>query len=262
MLDCAPSLATSPRLICLQHGPHCLSGVVPRSRLQDLAIASRYPEGQEALFEVGLLRRSAPRSIVVLMLAGLTACPTQGPYQSSRPEAPKAWSMPAAEAAMAAPADQDWWRHGHAAGRAGTTGSRARLGARRGGAGTCQPPAATSTPSCPSSTSTTAIRVRVPGAVRRDIEAFANLRFSSRDDLVSLSSVATLALESGPADGSLRPSALRPCDCRSRQPLAGRGGDHRAGLRSVQNLAPGVSLMEAGDAEEAENLMSILGRRS
>jgi outer membrane protein, multidrug efflux system len=109
MLDYTPSLATSPRLICLQHVPHCLSGVAPRSRRQDLGVASGYRERRSALPEVGLLRRGTPRSIVVLLLVGLTGCATQGPYQSSRLEAPEAWSMPAADAAMSTPADQDWW---------------------------------------------------------------------------------------------------------------------------------------------------------
>lgn len=48
--------------------------------------------------------------MTVLLLAALTGCATQGPYQPARLDAPEAWTMPAAETALATPADEDWWR--------------------------------------------------------------------------------------------------------------------------------------------------------
>lgn len=54
--------------------------------------------------------RGASQSVAVLLLAALTGCATQGPYQPARLDAPEAWTMPAAEASLATPADEDWWR--------------------------------------------------------------------------------------------------------------------------------------------------------
>jgi NodT family efflux transporter outer membrane factor (OMF) lipoprotein len=48
--------------------------------------------------------------MAVLLLATLTGCATHERYQATRLEAPEAWTMPAAEAALATPADENWWR--------------------------------------------------------------------------------------------------------------------------------------------------------
>ncbi len=103
------------------------------------------------------------------------------------------------------------------------------------------------------------IRVRVPDAVRQDMAALASLRVASRDGLVPLSSVAAIAVESGPAqidryDRQRYVTVTADLGSRSL-------GDALAiahGLPSVQNMAPGVSLMQAGDAEVAAELSSGL----
>ncbi len=103
------------------------------------------------------------------------------------------------------------------------------------------------------------IRVRVPDAVRQDMAALASLRVSSRDGLVPLSSVATFAVESGPAqiDRFDRQRYVTvTADLGSRS--LGDALDIAHGLPSVQNMAPGVSLMQAGDAEVAAELSSGL----
>lgn len=103
------------------------------------------------------------------------------------------------------------------------------------------------------------IRVRVPDAVRQDMTAIASLRVASRDGLVPLSSVATLAVESGPAQidrYDRRRYVTVTADLGSRS--LGEALAIAHGLPSVQNMAPGVSLMQAGDAEVAAELSSGL----
>ncbi|ANF56360.1 efflux RND transporter permease subunit [Halotalea alkalilenta] len=103
------------------------------------------------------------------------------------------------------------------------------------------------------------IRVRVPDAVRQDMAALASLRVASRDGLVPLSSVATFAVESGPAqidryDRQRYVSVTADLGSRS----LGEALAIAHGLPSVQNLAPGVSLIQTGDAEVAAELSSGL----
>ena len=103
------------------------------------------------------------------------------------------------------------------------------------------------------------IRVRVPDAVRQDMAALASLRVASRDGLVPLSSVATFAVESGPAqidryDRQRYVSVTAELGSRS----LGEALAIAHGLPSVQTLAPGVSLIQTGDAEVAAELSSGL----
>ncbi|MCD9004970.1 efflux RND transporter permease subunit [Luteimonas sp. XNQY3] len=103
------------------------------------------------------------------------------------------------------------------------------------------------------------IRVRVPDAVRQDIAALSGLRVASRDGLVPLSSVATFAVESGPAQ-------IDRYDRQRYVTVTADLGNRSLGetlaianaLPSVQDMAPGVSLMQAGDAEVAAELSSGL----
>jgi multidrug efflux pump subunit AcrB len=103
------------------------------------------------------------------------------------------------------------------------------------------------------------IRVRVPDAVRQDMAALASLRVASREGLVPLSSVATFAVESGPAqidryDRQRYVTVTADLGNRS----LGEALAIAHGLPSVQNMAPGVSLMQSGDAEVAAELSSGL----
>ncbi|THF64898.1 efflux RND transporter permease subunit [Pseudothauera nasutitermitis] len=103
------------------------------------------------------------------------------------------------------------------------------------------------------------IRVRVPDSVRQDIAALSGLRVASRDGLVPLSSVAAFAVESGPAqidryDRQRYVTVTADLGTRS----LGETLAIANALPSVQNMAPGVSLMQAGDAEVAAELSSGL----
>ncbi|CAD2249712.1 efflux RND transporter permease subunit [Xanthomonas arboricola] len=103
------------------------------------------------------------------------------------------------------------------------------------------------------------IRVRVPDAVRQDIAALSALRVASPDGLVPLSSVATLAMESGPAQ-------IDRYDRKRYVTVTAELGNHSLGetiaitnaLPSVRNRASSVSLMQTGDAEVAAELSSGL----
>ncbi|WP_218569559.1 MULTISPECIES: efflux RND transporter permease subunit [Gammaproteobacteria] len=103
------------------------------------------------------------------------------------------------------------------------------------------------------------IRVRVPDSVRQDIAALSGLRVASRDGMVPLSSVATFAVESGPAqidryDRQRYVTVTADLGARS----LGETLAIASALPAVQNMAPGVSLMQAGDAEVAAELSSGL----
>ena len=103
------------------------------------------------------------------------------------------------------------------------------------------------------------IRVRVPDVMREDVDAIAGLDVPARNGLVPLSSVASIAIESGPAQidrYDRRRYVTVTAD------LGGRSlGDALAiarGLPSVQNMPKEVTLMQSGDAELAAELSSGL----
>jgi multidrug efflux pump subunit AcrB len=103
------------------------------------------------------------------------------------------------------------------------------------------------------------IRVRVPDAVRQDITALSSLRVASRNGLVPLSSVATFAVASGPAQ-------IDRYDRQRYVTVTADLGSHSLGealaiargLPSVQNMASAISLRQSGDAEVAAELSSGL----
>ncbi|HET8707423.1 MAG TPA: efflux RND transporter permease subunit, partial [Pseudomonadales bacterium] len=100
------------------------------------------------------------------------------------------------------------------------------------------------------------IRVQVPAAYRRDLDAIGNLRIPGKEGLVTLSSIATLSLESGP-------SQIKRFD-RSRQVTinADLGGfaigeaiKARDALPAVKALPPNVQLIDGEDAEVMKEMM-------
>ncbi|MGJ7487309.1 efflux RND transporter permease subunit [Variovorax sp. LT2P21] len=98
-------------------------------------------------------------------------------------------------------------------------------------------------------------RVHVPYAVRADIAALASLRVASRDGLEPLVSVATFAVERGPAQidrYERRRYVAVTADLGSCS--LGEGLTITHGLRSVRNMLPAVWLMQSGDAEVAAEL--------
>lgn len=104
------------------------------------------------------------------------------------------------------------------------------------------------------------IRVRVPDAERQDLDALSRLRVQSLDGLIPLSSVASFAIESGPAQID-RYDRQRYVTVNA--DLNGRALSEALsiaqGLPSIRNLPPGVSLIQAGDAEVVGELASSLG---
>ena len=111
MQDRKPSPGAPLPHISLQRTPRRQARAAPRSYRQELGVAvSQYRHGQRVQPGTRQLRRDGSRGLAVLLLAALTGCATQGPYQRAHLDAPEAWTMPAAEAAMTTPADEDWWR--------------------------------------------------------------------------------------------------------------------------------------------------------
>ncbi len=100
MLDRKSSPGTPSPQFCLQRIGRRQPGAAPGSYRQDLAVAeSRYRHDQKSL-----------RGSNLLLVGALAGCAPQGPCQPAHLDAPEAWTMQAAEAALATPANQDWWR--------------------------------------------------------------------------------------------------------------------------------------------------------
>lgn len=103
------------------------------------------------------------------------------------------------------------------------------------------------------------IRVQVPDRIRADLTALSNLRVQSRDGLVPLSSVAVLAMESGPSEISRydRQRYVTVSADLGELPLseALALANSRA---SIHHLPANVSLIQSGDAEVAAELSSGL----
>jgi multidrug efflux pump subunit AcrB len=104
------------------------------------------------------------------------------------------------------------------------------------------------------------IRVRIADAARQDINTLANLRVSGRDGLVPLSSVASLSVESGPAQ-------IDRYDRRRFVTVNADLGGMALGaalaaaeaLPSVRNMPSSVKVIQTGDAEIAAELAAGFG---
>lgn len=111
MLNRAPNSGLLPLPTYLPDTKCWRSGAAPRSYRQELGVAaSRYRRAKAGWAASTVPPHSRPWGGLSLLLLALTGCATQGPYQPPRLEAPDAWTMPAAEAAMATPAEDGWWR--------------------------------------------------------------------------------------------------------------------------------------------------------
>ena len=104
------------------------------------------------------------------------------------------------------------------------------------------------------------IRVRVPEAVRADLQAIAALRVPGRDGLVPLDSIAEVAIRSGPAqiDRYDRNRNVSISADLGGAPL----GEVMAAVRAspvVQNLPAGIVLRNSGDAEMMAELFGGFG---
>lgn len=99
------------------------------------------------------------------------------------------------------------------------------------------------------------IRARIPDAARQDIDTLANLRVPGRAGPVPLSSVATLSVESGPAQID-RYDRLRNVTVSADLGGTALGTAQAAAsaLPSVRNLPSTVKVIEAGDSEVVAQL--------
>jgi len=104
------------------------------------------------------------------------------------------------------------------------------------------------------------IRVRVADAARQDINTLANMRVAGRAGLVPLSSVASLSLESGPSeiDRYDRQRYVTVSADLGGMPL-GLALNAAQNLPAIQAMPSSVKLIQSGDAETAQDLMSGFG---
>ena len=105
-----------------------------------------------------------------------------------------------------------------------------------------------------------AIQVRIPDASRQDLQTISNLRVRGRDGLIPLSSVATLAMESGPTQidrYDRRRYATVSADLGG-MPL-GQALNLAKALPAIQAMPSSVKLIETGDAEIMAELMGGFG---
>ena len=101
------------------------------------------------------------------------------------------------------------------------------------------------------------IRVRIADSARQDIDTLSNMRVAGRDGLVPLSSIASIALESGPSqlDRYDRRRYVTVNADLGGMPLGAALAAAKA-LPSVKGLPSSVRLIETGDAEIAGELAS------
>jgi multidrug efflux pump subunit AcrB len=104
------------------------------------------------------------------------------------------------------------------------------------------------------------IRVKLPNAVRADLAALERLTVPGKNGPVLLGSVATLTLESGPAQiDRLNRSRNVTLDVELGRRQLGEVNAEARALPSLKNLPPGVQIAELGDAQEMQALFASFG---
>jgi multidrug efflux pump subunit AcrB len=104
------------------------------------------------------------------------------------------------------------------------------------------------------------ILVKLPDAVRADLGALERLTVPGKDGPVLLGSVASLSMESGPAQiGRLNRSRNVTLDVELGSRTLGEVNAESRQLPSLKNLPPGVSIAELGDAQEMQALFASFG---
>ena len=104
------------------------------------------------------------------------------------------------------------------------------------------------------------IRVKLPDAVRADLAALERLTVPGKNGPVLLGNVATLTMESGPAQIdrlNRKRNVTLDVELGGRQ-LGEVNAEARA-LASMKSLPPGVTLAELGDAQEMQALFASFG---
>jgi multidrug efflux pump subunit AcrB len=104
------------------------------------------------------------------------------------------------------------------------------------------------------------IRVKLPDTVRADLAALERLTVPGKNGPVLLGNVATITMESGPAQiDRLNRSRNVTLDVElGRRQLGDLNAEARA-LPSLKNLPPGVKIAELGDAQEMQALFASFG---
>ena len=104
------------------------------------------------------------------------------------------------------------------------------------------------------------IRVKLPDAVRADLDALARLGVPGKNGPVLLASVAQLSMESGPAQISrLNRSRNVVLDVELGNRQLGEVNTEARELPVIKNLPASVSIAELGDAQEAQALFASFG---
>jgi multidrug efflux pump subunit AcrB len=104
------------------------------------------------------------------------------------------------------------------------------------------------------------IRVKLPNVVRADLAALERLTVPGKNGPVLLGSVATLTLESGPAQiDRLNRSRNVTLDVELGRRQLGEVNAEARALPSLKNLPPGVQIAELGDAQEMQALFASFG---
>jgi multidrug efflux pump subunit AcrB len=104
------------------------------------------------------------------------------------------------------------------------------------------------------------IRVKLPDAVRADLSALERLTVPGKHGPVLLGHVATLSLQSGPAQiDRLNRSRNVTFDVELGSRQLGEVNTEARALPSLRNLPPGVKIAELGDAQEMQALFASFG---
>lgn len=104
------------------------------------------------------------------------------------------------------------------------------------------------------------IRVKLPDAVRADLEAIGRLTVPGARGPVMLANVATITMESGPAQiDRLNRSRNVTLDVELQGRSLGEVNDEARALPVFQNLPPSVQIAELGDAQEMQTLFASFG---
>ena len=104
------------------------------------------------------------------------------------------------------------------------------------------------------------IRVKLPDAVRADLAALARLTVPGRHGPVPLGHVASISMDSGPAQiDRLNRSRNVTFDVELGSRQLGEVNSEARALPSLKNLPPGVKIAELGDAQEMQALFASFG---
>ena len=104
------------------------------------------------------------------------------------------------------------------------------------------------------------IRVKLPDAVRADLDAIGRLTVPGKNGPVLLATVATITMESGPAQiDRLNRSRNVTLEVELGKRTLGEVNDEARALPSLKNLPPSVKIAELGDTQEMASLFASFG---